>query len=150
MYSDESIISDQITPCGDCCHHDHNKRLSVVVSNYLFTILNICIIVCRCILYKLLGMFEIQYWRKILESSHQKCMIIFFSQKEFYFYFISIFIDRRKGNSSKENVTFRQKREFNRWFGVNFINILRASFAPSDLRWTYWRTAWSVQHKSWA
>ena len=107
MYSDESIISDKITPCGDCCHHDHNKRLSVVVSNYLFTILNICIIVCRCILYL------VQIFRNDQNTVLKENIGIFkpkmhdnLFSKEFYFYFISIFIDRRKGNSSKETLLF--------------------------------------------
>jgi len=34
--------------------------------------------------------------------------------------------------------------------GVNFTNVLRAAFAPVDLRPTYWRTAQRVQHRSWA
>jgi hypothetical protein len=34
--------------------------------------------------------------------------------------------------------------------GVNFTNILRAAFAPVDLRPTYWRTAQRVQRISWA
>ena len=34
--------------------------------------------------------------------------------------------------------------------GVNFTLILWATFAPVDLRPTYWRTAQSVQRKSWA
>ena len=33
---------------------------------------------------------------------------------------------------------------------VNFTNILCAAFAAVDLRPTYWRTAQSVQRKSWA
>ena len=32
--------------------------------------------------------------------------------------------------------------------GVNFINILRAAFAPVDLRPTYWRKAQSVKRRS--
>ena len=35
-------------------------------------------------------------------------------------------------------------------WGVNFTIILWAAFAPVDLRPTYWRTAQSVQRKSWA
>jgi len=34
--------------------------------------------------------------------------------------------------------------------GVNFTNVLRAAFAPVDLRPTYWRTAQRVQSRSWA
>jgi len=34
--------------------------------------------------------------------------------------------------------------------GVNFINVLRAAFAPVDLRPTYWHTAQRVQRRSWA
>jgi len=33
---------------------------------------------------------------------------------------------------------------------VNFTNILRAAFAPVDLRTTYWRMAQRVQRRSWA
>ncbi len=32
----------------------------------------------------------------------------------------------------------------------DFINVLQAAFAPVDLHWTYWRTAQSILHKSWA
>jgi hypothetical protein len=34
--------------------------------------------------------------------------------------------------------------------GVNFTNVLRAAFAPVDLRPTYWRTAQRGQRRSWA
>jgi hypothetical protein len=32
--------------------------------------------------------------------------------------------------------------------GINFFNVLQVAFVPIDLRWAYWNTSQSIQHKS--